>query len=259
MHTCTYCDASIDNPRRIQCGKPDCIQQHNNARAREFQRSYAAKHGRSHSHRNYTPSIRGHCGRCGKPLNQARNTRPICRACWPDEQRDIARRSARRARCHAKLDTAALGTAATGTAWTQGPCQWCATQFTSRGGSYCSTQCKHKAGKVRRQSAELDQSTVWRWSDFMRMASRFAYCCAYCGMKPDRLDPDHVIPLSRGGSNAIANLLPVCLPCNSDKRDLLLHEWDADRSRRGLAPRVTTWAASDHRYFHLTEPLIRAA
>lgn len=85
----------------------------------------------------------------------------------------------------------------------------------------------------------------------MRMAKRFGYCCAYCGSHPDRLDPDHVLALVRGGPNVISNLLPSCLQCNSDKRDLTLTEWDADRLRRGLRPRRTTWAPEDPRYRHL--------
>jgi 5-methylcytosine-specific restriction endonuclease McrA len=86
----------------------------------------------------------------------------------------------------------------------------------------------------------------------MRVARGFGYCCAYCGTKPDRLDPDHVVPLKRGGHNVLSNLLPACNSCNSDKRDLLLKEWPADRERRGLPARATTWAEDDPRYYHLT-------
>ena len=91
------------------------------------------------------------------------------------------------------------------------------------------------------------------------MARNFDYCCAYCGDKPDRLDPDHVVPLSRGGSNTLTNLLPTCLPCNSDKRDLLLNEWNQDRERRGLLPRTVQWDATDGIYTHLTSLTSTAA
>lgn len=86
----------------------------------------------------------------------------------------------------------------------------------------------------------------------MRVARKFDYCCAYCGTKPDRLDVEHVVPLSKGGPDAVCNLLPTCLACNSDKRDLTLREWAEDRARRGLQPRITTWTAGDPRYTHLT-------
>ena len=43
-------------------------------------------------------------------------------------------------------------------------------------------------------------------------------CCIYCGRSDVKLGPDHKIPLSRGGSNDITNIVPACKPCNSRKR-----------------------------------------
>lgn len=54
--------------------------------------------------------------------------------------------------------------------------------------------------------------------------------CWYCGVP---LNPfcnfhvDHVIPLSRGGSNEIENLAPACEPCNLYKGSMLVEEWRA--------------------------------
>jgi 5-methylcytosine-specific restriction endonuclease McrA len=59
------------------------------------------------------------------------------------------------------------------------------------------------------------------------------------------------VPLSRGGSNSITNILPACRRCNGDKRDLSLDEWTADRRRRNLPAVVTTWAVGDPKYLHL--------
>lgn len=54
--------------------------------------------------------------------------------------------------------------------------------------------------------------------------------CAYCGVDLDSLDHthhiDHVIPLSRGGTNDYDNLVCCCRPCNSSKGGKLLDEWD---------------------------------
>lgn len=52
---------------------------------------------------------------------------------------------------------------------------------------------------------------------------RDGYQCAYCG--DDAGCADHVMPLSRGGSNDPDNLVACCMPCNSSKSDLLLSEW----------------------------------
>jgi 5-methylcytosine-specific restriction endonuclease McrA len=46
--------------------------------------------------------------------------------------------------------------------------------------------------------------------------------CHYCGKRLSRktATPDHKIPLSRGGSNWIENIVPACLPCNQRKNAL---------------------------------------
>lgn len=49
--------------------------------------------------------------------------------------------------------------------------------------------------------------------------------CHYCGDRHDNMCADHVVPLSRGGSNDRDNLVCCCIPCNSSKADRLLSEW----------------------------------
>jgi 5-methylcytosine-specific restriction endonuclease McrA len=46
---------------------------------------------------------------------------------------------------------------------------------------------------------------LWNWT------------CAYCGKTGVALQPDHRVPLARGGSNAIDNILPACPSCNQRK------------------------------------------
>ena len=60
---------------------------------------------------------------------------------------------------------------------------------------------------------------------------RHAYRCAYCGERPAVLEMDHVIPLTRGGRHAIANILPSCPSCNRSKSSSLLIEWRIRRER----------------------------
>ncbi len=36
---------------------------------------------------------------------------------------------------------------------------------------------------------------------------------------------DHKIPVSRGGTNHVRNLVPACIDCNSDKSDLTASEY----------------------------------
>ena len=55
--------------------------------------------------------------------------------------------------------------------------------------------------------------------------------CVYCGAPA--LTVDHVVPVSRGGTNFEGNLVPACKACNSSKCDLLLVEWRFGRPHGG--------------------------
>jgi hypothetical protein len=55
--------------------------------------------------------------------------------------------------------------------------------------------------------------------------ARDGYECQYCGANGVPLEPDHVHPLSRGGSNDLGNLVTACVPCNRSKSNKTLNEW----------------------------------
>lgn len=134
-------------------------------------------------------------------------------------------------------------------------CAWCGIEFTAaiRTQVFCTAAHKVKAKRNRRRGRQYGSTSHFTWSEFTRLFIRFDRRCAYCeNVIEGQADPDHVVPLSRGGSNSITNILPSCRGCNSDKRDLLLDEWAADRERRGLMPRVTSWSLTDPRVQHLT-------
>lgn len=52
----------------------------------------------------------------------------------------------------------------------------------------------------------------------------YSASCAYCGATED-ITLDHVVPLKRGGSHGIGNLVAACRTCNSSKGAKLLVEW----------------------------------
>jgi 5-methylcytosine-specific restriction endonuclease McrA len=47
--------------------------------------------------------------------------------------------------------------------------------------------------------------------------------CRYCGRYADTVD--HVVPVSKGGTEDLSNLVPCCRACNYSKQDKSLEEW----------------------------------
>lgn len=62
--------------------------------------------------------------------------------------------------------------------------------------------------------------------DLLRIIRTANGCCSYCQREvgAESLTPDHVIPLSRGGSNTPDNIVAACPECNVRKGDRLLSE-----------------------------------
>ena len=58
-----------------------------------------------------------------------------------------------------------------------------------------------------------------------QILKRDGHKCTYCAAVGD-LTADHVVPLTRGGSNHPSNLTACCLPCNTKKGSKLVSEWD---------------------------------
>jgi len=61
---------------------------------------------------------------------------------------------------------------------------------------------------------------------------RDGHACTYCGAVK-QLEGDHIVPLSRGGSNAFVNLATACRPCNLSKGPKAVEEWRAARAVAG--------------------------
>jgi len=57
-----------------------------------------------------------------------------------------------------------------------------------------------------------------------KVFQRCDFKCVYCGKAPPQseLQIDHIVPVSRGGTNAVENLVAACAECNHGKRDRLI-------------------------------------
>jgi hypothetical protein len=62
----------------------------------------------------------------------------------------------------------------------------------------------------------LGNGGSWTAAQFSALCAKYRHRCLCCG-KRRKLTADHVVPVSKGGSNDISNIQPLCGPCNSSK------------------------------------------
>jgi len=60
--------------------------------------------------------------------------------------------------------------------------------------------------------------------DWENLQAQYNWTCPCCGkQEPDiTLSEDHIIPLSKGGSDNIENIQPLCRSCNSSKQTKII-------------------------------------
>lgn len=91
-----------------------------------------------------------------------------------------------------------------------------------------------RAIRLRRKGRIRANSYRFTEEDWRRLVLRYRGACAYCGVRAHDLQREHVIPLVRGGTHGVGNIVPACPACNYSKKDKLVMEW---RVRGGLAAR----------------------
>lgn len=83
--------------------------------------------------------------------------------------------------------------------------------------------------KVRRISVRYEQRKRSKFHDYKEeywdyALNFFSHSCAYCGAK-ERMEQEHIIPVSKGGPYIASNIIPACRSCNASKGDKDLEMW----------------------------------
>lgn len=90
--------------------------------------------------------------------------------------------------------------------------------------------------RARRVAQASNDLTDEEWTDLQRLWGS----CAYCNAAVASLQRDCVLPISRGGSYTLGNVVPACGPCNASKGNREVTAW---MRRRRLDERafLTRW------------------
>ncbi|WP_372515137.1 HNH endonuclease [Streptomyces ortus] len=243
---CPYCGSPMTNPRRVQCGAPECKRQFRNARQAEFQRKHKAEHGVYYSRQYDGDRVKAYritCIQCGTEAVVTKPTSRYCsHSCWykashaRHAQVELAWKPLLRA---PRLATVIL-LRPLRRRWFSACCPMCSTWFITDNprDRNCSRRCSRRAAKDRRRAMERDA--------FVQHVSRpdvyerDQWTCQLCGeaVLRDEVVPhpqaptlDHIIALSRGGTHEPANVQLAHFYCNLIKND---GEW-ADVGRRPAA------------------------
>jgi len=91
---------------------------------------------------------------------------------------------------------------------------------------------KMRANKRRLFKLGLDTShTVEEWE---AKKQEFNYRCAYCGRRSIELTKDHIVPLTKGGTDSIDNIVPACEYCNKSKGTKDVSHFEFQGSQKAL-------------------------
>lgn len=70
-------------------------------------------------------------------------------------------------------------------------------------------------------------TNVKKWKSISKFVfKRDNYTCSYCKQIGGKLEVDHIVPFSKGGSDDFENLTTSCLRCNRQKKDKSVQEFN---------------------------------
>ena len=73
-----------------------------------------------------------------------------------------------------------------------------------------------REAQCRRRIRVKNAGEMFTLNEWLELCDRHDNCCARCG-KQEKLTVDHIQPVSKGGTNDIGNICPLCRSCNSHK------------------------------------------
>lgn len=81
-------------------------------------------------------------------------------------------------------------------------------------------------------------------AEWRALVNHFGGCCAYCGNTGCEID--HIVPISKGGRDELANVLPACRRCNAGKGSKTVEIWLSKNGFTDPRPRAGLIVHADH-------------
>ena len=74
----------------------------------------------------------------------------------------------------------------------------------------------------------VEERIAWSWEDKEHVLKKSKGRCCHCGKSLDKyaMTMDHYIPLSKGGTNDLTNIVALCYDCNQDKDNKVVYPFD---------------------------------
>lgn len=72
----------------------------------------------------------------------------------------------------------------------------------------------HNRLRKDKERGAIGKHTLREWQE---LCKKYNFLCVHCGRENIKLTRDHIIPITKGGSNDISNIQPLCGSCNSKK------------------------------------------
>lgn len=91
----------------------------------------------------------------------------------------------------------------------------------------------HRQSVRNRRALLANSNGNFTAEEFRLLCEVYENKCAYCHSELP-LVPDHMTPLSRGGSNYIDNIVPACESCNSKKHTMTYDEYIERLSKESM-------------------------
>ena len=86
---------------------------------------------------------------------------------------------------------------------------------------------KKRASKQKRKTRKTNAGGSFTAQEFQNLIILYNNCCAYCDISflITKIHADHIVPISKGGTSNIDNIIPACSHCNLSKGNKDVDIW----------------------------------